>query len=149
RPAIEVADGQWVQIAAFDPPLEIRERPLPGQFRNLRFAFAKQGGGRVKVRFLHTADAESPAIYGVGPGDFGPQVVRLDHKELKQEWVVRNEDLFHPHFRQIDITGVAVYGEGGTSCLWDRFYLAGTWGQLEQVTNFPDWEDWSTRRTDW
>ena len=155
RPALEIQDGPWVRIASFDPPLEIRERPLPGQFRQFRFAYAKKGGGHLRIRLLYEEDAERPAIYSIGlknvEKDSG--IVKLndgkiDDKKLK--WEVQNSLDVHQHFGPINVTGIAVQSVGGESCLWDHFYLGGASLHMERIAinsvEQTNWDDWEKRR---
>jgi len=147
RPVVEIKDGPWVQIATFDSPLEIRERPLPGQYRMLRFGVAKLGGGHLLMRFQYVGDEEEPAIYSIGSRSDQPGLVAIEKGKLKDgEWRVPSHDLFN-HFDSIDITGIAVQSLEGNSTLLDHFYLAGSWDHLERVpyrrpdqNNYDDWE---------
>ncbi|GAA4425348.1 hypothetical protein [Bremerella cremea] len=154
RPAIEVADGEdWIQIASFDPPLEIRERPMPGQFRQIRFNFSKRGEGHVLIRFLHNNDAESPAIYSVGTNKAPKGIFELDPKKVQEEWHEVTPDLFSS-LGEVEITGIAIQSVGEGSSVWDHFLaLASTHPyQFNCLTAIPpyhnNWDDWQKRSED-
>jgi len=152
RPAIEIEDGPWVQIASFDRPIEIRERPLPGQFRQLRFGFQKQGDGYVQVRLLHDRDAESPAIYSVGTGKAEEGVIELDPKRIKEDdWHLVSPDIFS-NFREINITGIAIQSVGESSSTWDHFVFSSSARHYDRLASISpihnNWNDWQKRSED-
>ncbi|PQO34940.1 hypothetical protein DTL21_15790 [Bremerella cremea] len=154
RPLIETPDGEWIQIANFDSPIEIRERPEPGQFRQLRFAVSKTGKGHALIRFLHENEEDSPAIYAIGTRNAGQGIIELNprsfdnKKEIDENWQVITPDLYS-NFRELDITGIAVKSVGESSCLWDQIYFAGTAWYLDRnlsvnPTN-SNWDNWQKR----
>lgn len=152
RPALEIQDGPWVQIASFDRPIEIRERPLPGQYRQLRFTFQKQGEGYVQIRLLHDGDNESPAIYSVGTTKAEKGVIELDPKKIKEnDWHQVGPDIFS-NFRDLDITGIAIQSIGEGKSTWDHFvFSSSAWHYERMVSISPinnNWDDWQKRSED-
>lgn len=152
RPALEINDGPWVQIASFDRPIEIRERPLPGQYRQLRFAFEKKGGGYVQIRLIHDRDAESPAIYSVGTDKAEKGVIELAPKSTKPgEWHVVGPDIYS-NFREINITGIAIQSVGEGTSIWDHFVFASSAGHYERLASISpinnNWDNWQKRSDD-
>lgn len=152
RPAIEIKDGPWVQIASFDRPIEIRERPLPGQYRQLRFAFQKKGDGYVQIRLLHDRDSESPAIYSVGTTKADEGVVKLDPKKINEnDWHQIGPDIFS-NFREVNITGIAIQSVGEGSSTWDHFIFSSSAWHYERLTSISpinnNWDNWQKRSED-
>ena len=47
-------------------PISVRERPQLGEYRFLRFAIRKQGGGGMRIAVHHATSAEQPANYEAG-----------------------------------------------------------------------------------
>ncbi|MBA2117005.1 hypothetical protein [Bremerella alba] len=149
RPALEINDGPWVQIASFDRPIEIRERPLPGQYRQLRFAFEKQGDGYVQIRLLHDRDTESPAIYSVGTSKADQGVIKLDPKKIKEnDWHQVGPDIFS-NFRELNITGIAIQSVGESKSTWDHFVFSSSARHYDQLASISplnnNWDDWQKR----
>lgn len=149
RPALEINDGPWVQIASFDRPIEIRERPLPGQYRQLRFAFQKLGDGYVQIRLLHDRDAESPAIYSVGTSKADEGVIKLDPKRIKEnDWHQVGPDIFS-NFRELNITGIAIQSVGEGTSTWDHFVFSSSAWHYERLASISpinnNWDDWQKR----
>jgi len=152
QPAIETRDGEWVQIAKFDPPLQVREHPLPGEFRRLRFAFAKRGGGQIMIELLHADSETSPAIYEVGSPAVAEGAVRINRSKLDESWHMHTPDLFS-NFREIEIEGIAIQSVGEGTCLWDHFYFAGSDNHFRAAIPMDplqqNWDDWIKRQQDW
>ncbi|RCS41475.1 hypothetical protein DTL42_23260 [Bremerella cremea] len=154
RPLIETPDGEWIKIASFEKPLEIRERPVSGQYRQLRFAVAKAGQGHALIRFLHDEEETSPAIYSIGTKSAGKGVIELNprsfgkEKSLDENWHVITTDLYS-NFRDLDITGIAIKSVGESSCLWDQICFAGTsWNfsrNLSVSAENSNWDNWQKR----
>lgn len=154
RPLLETPDGEWIEIARFDKPLEIRERPVPGQYRQLRLAVAKAGKGYALIRFLHDNEEESPAIYSIGTKKAGKGVIELNprsfdnKKAMDENWEIVTPDLYS-NFRDLDITGIAIQSVGESSCLWDQIYFAGSAWYFDRHLSVPpvnsNWDNWQKR----
>ncbi|PQO46122.1 hypothetical protein C5Y93_11150 [Blastopirellula marina] len=155
RPLLEIPPGEWIQIAKFDRPIEIRERPWPGQFRQIRMSVAKPGNdGHVLIRFLHDDEDQSPAIYSMGTRDAGKGIIEIDprkfdaRKPIAENWVTQTQDLYS-NFKGLDITGIAIKSVGESSCLVDHVHFAATaWDFNRQLSIVPDhsnWDNWEER----
>ncbi|MCC9606884.1 PDZ domain-containing protein [Blastopirellula sp. JC732] len=150
-PAIRIAPSdEFVEVAKFDPPLVITERSALGELRFLRFAYRKEGGGRLEIRFSHSGDRETPAIYRIGKGSAKePGYVVLDAGDLKEEWRMGFADLF-ANFGEIGVTGMSIRVVDGGHCIFDHFYLARRHTDYELIiAPSPDrnnWENWNDRR---
>lgn len=152
RPAVEIADGPWVQIASFDQPIEIRERPLPGQFRQMRFAFQKRGKGYVQIRLLHANDAERPAIYSVATSKAEKGVVELQPKKVEEDlWEIAHADIFS-NFGEINIDGIAIQSIGEGSSVWDQMVISSSASHYDRLVSISPinnrWDDWQKRSDD-
>ena len=106
--------------------LAIRERPAWGEFRFLRFAFRKQGAGRICLQLDHRQRAERPASYDAG---FGapclPLARRVQTSSLSDEWTIITRDVF-ADFGPLDIEGITLAAPDGQHVLFDQIYLART-----------------------
>ena len=116
----------------------IAEKPGPGQFRYLRFAWRKQGGNNILLQ-LNANGSWGPAIGQKGPAfryEAGPAAnsynvaaIRLD-KQLPDNWVVVTRDLF-ADFGSFKLTGLALTPGPGGYGLFDHVYLARTLDDLK------------------
>ena len=151
RPAIEIPDGPWVQIAKFDRPIEIRERPLPGQYRQIRLALQKLGKGHALIRFQHDDEHKSPAIYAIGINRAGDGIITIDGSKLDENWREYTPDLYS-NFRELDINGIAIASVGEGSSVWDHILFVNSAGNFDRlVSTSPvnsNWDDWEKRSTD-
>ncbi|MBI1247563.1 hypothetical protein GC197_06910 [bacterium] len=151
RPAIEIPDGPWVQIASFDRPIEIREQPLPGQFRQIRIAFQKKGKGHVLIRFLHEKDDELPVVYAAGISKAGKGIISIDGNKLDENWHEVTGDLYS-NFHDLDITGIAISSVGEGTSLWDHIVFANSAGNFDRLVSVSpvnsNWDDWEKRSAD-
>lgn len=108
-------------------PLAIREQPAWGEFRLLRFAFRKQGGGRISVQLTHAQADRRPAWYDAGTGAPAlPLARRAYDRELRDEWTVVTRDVY-ADFGELDIDGITLAAPDGQGALFDQIYLARTW----------------------
>jgi len=104
--------------------LAIRERPAWGEFRFLRFAFRKQGAGRICLQLDHRQTQERPARYDAGTGEpCFPLARRVRDETLADAWTVITRDVF-ADFGPLDIEGLTLSAPDG-QCVWfDQIYLA-------------------------
>lgn len=106
--------------------LAIRERPAWGEFRFLRFAFRKQGAGRICLQLDHRQRAERPASYDAGSGaPCLPLARRVQTSSLSDEWTIITRDVF-ADFGPLDIEGITLAAPDGQHVLFDQIYLART-----------------------
>lgn len=112
-------------------PLPVRERPAIGEFRFLRFAFRKSGGGRVAVELHREQEGAPPIRYDAGIGEpaYG-SAVRGWSLELPQQWIVITRDLYKD-FGKADITGLTLGVPDGDYALFDHIYLARSEADLD------------------
>jgi hypothetical protein len=108
---------------------KIREKPGPGEFRYLQFAWKKQGGQRIGLQLGHDGtfgpQGGKPALfrYDAGPApdqSFGG-AVRVDGA-LPGGFVVVTRDLF-ADFGEFTLTGLSLAALDGEFALFDHIYL--------------------------
>ena len=127
--------------------LPVRYQPRPGEYRYLRFAWRKRGGGRVCVQLAHDgrfgpdprpAGPGAPLIApivempegrgsfrydaGAGPASLGA-AVRVYEQPLADQWQVVTRDLY-ADFGGFDLTGISLVVPDGEEALFDHIYLA-------------------------
>ena len=109
----------------------IAEKPGPGQFRYLRYAWRKQGGNNILLQLNAdnhwgpTRGQPGPAFrYEAGPAlnAFNLAAVRIDTR-LPDDWVMVTRDLF-ADFGAFKLTGIAFTPGAGAYGLFDHVYLA-------------------------
>jgi hypothetical protein len=114
----------------------IAEKPGPGQYRYLRFAWKRIGAAGIMIQFhndvgswnqRYVGGRRSPLVQGWGP------MLTVDDA-IPDEWTVVTRDLFKD-FGPMRITGVALTPmDGGSAGLFDHFYLGGTIEDLDRAT---------------
>ncbi len=111
-------------MISFPSPVAIRERPKWGEFRFLRFAFRKKGGGRISVELESTPSRMEAARYDGGQGDksYG-SALRLWQDKLPDQWIVLTRDLF-ADFGGLDVTAISLGCPDGEAALFDHIYFA-------------------------
>jgi S1-C subfamily serine protease len=126
KPALKIAPGGRFRVATFDPPLRLRSAPAWGEYRFIRFALRKYGGGRVCLEF-EQADAEKePLCLDLGQGPpCRPRARRIVAGALPAEWIVATADP-PAYFRDRDITGLVLSAPDGDALLIDQVYAART-----------------------
>ncbi|HUY36926.1 MAG TPA: NPCBM/NEW2 domain-containing protein [Pirellulales bacterium] len=127
--------------------LPIRYQPRPGEYRYLRFAWRKRGGGRICVQLAHDGrfgpdprpagpDAllSAPIVEmpegrgsfrydaGAGPPSLGA-ALRVDEQPLADHWQVVTRDLY-ADFGGFELTGISLVVPDGKEALFDHIYLA-------------------------
>jgi hypothetical protein len=119
----------------------IAEKPGPGQFRYLRFAWRKQGGNNILLQLNANGQwgpqrgHSGPSFrYEAGPAanPFNVAAVKLDTK-LPDDWVVVTRDLF-ADFGPFKLTGLALTPGPGGYGLFDHVYLARSLDDLKGCT---------------
>ncbi|HJT34003.1 MAG TPA: hypothetical protein VJ783_18300 [Pirellulales bacterium] len=112
--------------------IPIRYQPGPGEYRFLRFAYRKRGGGRVGFQLAHDErfgpDAPKARSFrydaGLGPPCFG-DAVRIHQAALAGQWLVATRDLY-ADFGDFDLTGLGLLSLDGGEAQFDHIYLART-----------------------
>lgn len=108
--------------------IKVREKPGPGEFRYLRYAWKKQGGSAICLQLNHDgvwgpAAAGAPSFrYSAGPMNqvFGASLT-VD-AALPEEWEVVTRDLF-ADFGEFTLNGIALSPVDGEFGLYDHVYL--------------------------
>ena len=118
--------------------LNIAENPGEGEYRFLRFAWKKRGGGNVLLQLAANGmfgplrgAAGASYRYEAGPNanPFNAAAVKLDDK-LPAEWTVVTRDLF-ADFGAFRLDGLALTASDGEAALFDQIYLARTADDLK------------------
>jgi hypothetical protein len=122
------------RLKGWDYP--IAEKPGPGQYRYLRFAWKRVGGAGIMIQFHNSAGSwnqrylagrRSPITAGWGP------MLPVAHT-APAEWVVVTRDLFKD-FGPMRLTGLALTPmDGGSAGLFDHFYLGRTVADLDRAS---------------
>jgi hypothetical protein len=122
---------------ALPQSLRIRERPAWGEYRFLRFAFKKTGGGQFALGFEAADLRESPPRYDLGPGPpaYGA-ATRIWKDPLPKDWVVQTRDLY-ADFGNLDVRALTAGSPDGESLLIDHIYLARSHKDFETIPAAP------------
>ncbi len=127
----------------FNPALpglnvKIREKPAPGEYRYLRFAWKKQGGQAICLQLNHDgqwgpgADRPAKFRYHAGPaGEVYGGSVGVD-ANLPATFTVVTRDLF-ADFGEFTLSGLALTPVDGEFALFDHIYLGATPEDFELV----------------
>lgn len=105
-------------------PLTIRAQPGPGQFRQVRFAFRKLGGGRIGFEFHHNKEEQRPARYFAGTGE--PVGLGAKHavpSALTDRWTEVTRDLFLD-YGDLELTGLTVTIPDANPAYFDHLWFA-------------------------
>jgi HEAT repeat protein len=108
----------------------IVEKPGPGQYRYLRFAWKKVGGRGIMIQ-LATTNRGWENRYVGGRNVHGWAAIQVDAR-LPADWVVVTRDLFKD-FGAIQITGMALTAMDGNGALYDHMYLGRTIEDLDRI----------------
>jgi hypothetical protein len=122
------------RLAGWNHP--IAEKPGPGQYRYIRFAWKRIGGPGIMVQMHNTAGSWNQRYFS---GQVSPQVknwgtMLMVSDKVPTDWVVVTRDLFKD-FGPMVLTGFAMTPmEGGSAGLFDHVYLGRTVADLDQVS---------------
>ncbi|MDA7979340.1 MAG: hypothetical protein MPJ50_11305 [Pirellulales bacterium] len=118
--------------------MRIKERPGPGEYRYLRFAWKKSGGSNVMLQ-LHANGNWGPLLGAEGPSyRYLAGQPRTDVKavqiseDLPSEWVVVTRDLF-ADFGEFELDGIALTPGDGEAAWFDHIYLAREKSDLDHL----------------
>jgi hypothetical protein len=114
----------------------IVEKPGPGEYRYVRFAWKKTGGGGIMVQFCgEAADWESRWSHRYKAGASAAVYPALSiNPKAPEEWTVVTRDLF-TDFGAFTVTGIAFTPGDGAAGLFDHMYLGRTVQDLDKITN--------------
>lgn len=110
----------------------IVEKPGPGQYRYIRFAWKKVGGTGIMVQF-HAGNRGWENRYVAGTQTV-PWPARKVAEKMPAEWEVVTRDLFKD-FGAMNLTGIALTPMDGTAGLYDHIFLGRTIEDLDKVTS--------------
>ncbi|HEV8062485.1 MAG TPA: hypothetical protein VGP68_21580 [Gemmataceae bacterium] len=136
--ALRIAGDQRFRAKMPGWGFTIAEKPGPGQFRYLRFAWRKQGGNNIALQLNANNQwgplrgQKGPAFrYEAGPAvnTFNAAAIRID-THLPEDWVMVTRDLF-ADFGSFKLTGMAFTPGAGGYGLFDHVYLARTIDDLK------------------
>lgn len=123
-----------VRIPGWD--FRIREKPQPGEYRYLRMAWRKAGGGGIMLELAMNGNwpaASSPAgRYVAGPNRTGWAAISLADS-APTEWTVVTVDLWKD-LGDVTITGCAPTCDQGEEAFFDSILLASSAAALEAYT---------------
>ena len=116
--------------------IRIRERPEWGEYRFIRFAVRKRGGGQASLAFEATDIRDLPRRFDLGQGKpvFGG-ATRV-WNDLGNDWVVVTRDLF-ADFGNFDAMALLLGATGGEAVLFDHVYLARGHFDLDRIPQAP------------
>jgi hypothetical protein len=126
--SVKVTPDQKFNPALPGLGVKIREKPGPGEFRYLQFAWKKQGGAAICLQLNHDGQwgpaGDKPAKFryhaGGGAECFGASV-SVDGA-LPAEFSLVTRDLF-ADFGEFTLTGIALSPMDGQHALFDHIYL--------------------------
>jgi hypothetical protein len=116
--------------------IRIRERPEWGEYRFIRFAVRKHGGGQAALAFEATDARDVPRRYDLGHGQPAFGGATRVWNDLGKEWVVITRDLF-ADFGNFDMTALRLGAVGGEAVLFDHLYLARGHFDLDRIPQAP------------
>jgi len=124
-------------------PLAIRERPVHGEYRYLRVAWRKSGGGRVGVGIGHGGSWGPPEgrrqpsfRFDQGRGEPLLGSARRLSREVAERWAMHEIDLAQ-HFGDFPLTGIELHSPDGATASFDHIWLARTredWPRIEELS---------------
>ena len=136
RKSLELQPGGEFRLD-FPETVRIRERPAWGEYRFLRFAVRKQGGGRVSLGLDSANFRTQAARYDLGRGEpaYGA-ATRVWPNELPKEWIVITRDLY-ADFGNLEVKGLFVGCPDGELARLDHIYLARGHQDLDRIAAAP------------
>jgi S1-C subfamily serine protease len=133
--SMKLSSGQEHRLPLAEP-IRIRERPAWGEFRFVRFAVRKSGGGQASLAFQATDLREQPRRYDLGQGLPAFGAATRVWSDLGKEWVVITRDLF-ADFGNFDATAIMFGGLDGEAVQFDHVYLARGHFDLDRIPQAP------------
>lgn len=136
--SVKVTPDQRFNPALPGLGVKIREKPAPGEYRYLRFAWKKQGGQAICLQLNHdgqwgpVGDRPAKFRYHAGPaGEVFGGSVGVD-ANLPAAFTVVTRDLF-ADFGEFTLSGIALSPVDGEYALFDHLYLGTTPEDLDLV----------------
>jgi S1-C subfamily serine protease len=134
--AVKITPGGRFR-APLDQIVRIRREPAEGEFRYLRFAFRKYGGGRLSLELEQPIVTQAQVRYDAGHGGpcYGP-AKKIWRPGLPSEWIVSEHDLF-AEWGRTDISALTIGTPDGEHALVDYVYVARTREDFAAVPDVP------------
>jgi hypothetical protein len=129
--ALRVTPDQKFRVKLPGLAVKIVEKPGPGEYRYLRYAWKKIGGGNVLLQLNANGNwgptrGQGPPAYRYQAGSanniFNAEAIRVSER-LPYGWNVVTRDLF-ADFGAFELDGLAFTPGDGTAALFDHIYLA-------------------------
>jgi hypothetical protein len=133
KSALRVAAAQRFNREIKDWDFRIAEKPQPGEYRYLRFAWKKAGQGPLMVQF-HTRGEKADWYirYHAGP-DPPPWEAKVVADAAPNDWALVTRDLF-ADFGDVSLGGIAFTPYVGGDGLFDHMLLGRTVDDLDRAT---------------
>ncbi|MBL6704482.1 MAG: DUF1553 domain-containing protein [Planctomycetaceae bacterium] len=142
--AVAVSPREKFDEQIADWKLPIREKPGPAEFRYLRYAWKKTGGGGAMLEVAREGKwppaKATPAPggrYVAGPNETGMDAIVVDDA-APQDWTVVTIDLWKD-LGDCEVTGLSLMATGGGETLFDAMLLG---------SSIADLDAWSPGRGD-
>jgi hypothetical protein len=131
--AVQIPSGSAYELS-WDKPVAIRERPLWGEYRFIRFAFrSKAKSAHATVRLL-SRDGTHQSVYYAGPRrSENRQAHRVWDRHLPDQWTLITRDVARD-FGNLDLIGIQVQLSEGQDVSFDNIYLA------RSLDDFANWD---------
>jgi len=121
--------------------ISIGPNPAAGEFRYIRFAFRKYGGGRVSLSLGHLNSHQRRCRYEAGSGaPSGPDAQSVWSVGLPPEWIVLDRDILGD-FGRMDLTSLSFACSGGGHAVLDHVYLAAKYDDFKRLPAAPSLEE--------
>lgn len=121
--------------------MPIRYSPGPGEFRFIRFAIRKYGGGTVTLGLKDIASPDHTYLYEAGRGTPGSKTARsVWALDLPAEWVVSQQDV-RRDFGRLDLEAITISCSEGAHAVLDHIYLAREANAFNRLTGVASLEE--------
>jgi len=142
--AVRIAPGGTYRLR-LDRVLPIRYSPGEGEFRYIRLAIRKYGGGTVTVGLEDIASPARSHLYEAGRGASNDSAARsVWALDLPAEWVVAQQDV-RRDFGRLDLAAITISCSEGTHAVLDHIYLARNTKAFESLTDAPSLAETNTK----
>jgi hypothetical protein len=132
KAALRVAASQRFSPDVMGWDFPIVERPKPGEYRYLRFAWKKVGEGPLMIQF-HTRGTPADWVVRYHTGGNPPWPAKVVADAAPADWAVVTRDLF-ADFGALTLGGVAFTPYTGGDGLFDHILLGRTVADLDRAT---------------
>lgn len=109
----------------------IVEKPGPGQYRYIRFAWKKVGGDGIMIQLGQNGEWNRRYVSGRNVHNWQPSIT-IDPK-VPRDWVVVTRDLYKDFGGPFTLTGIALAALDGNHALFDHMILGRTIEDLDKA----------------